>query len=208
MLAGDGEGGENGLPPPPVVGSAATAPKGRPPASAPCPDDASCHLCGAPMLSEADAAAAAAATTGGAAAVPVITGAVADGGKPTAGVGGRAGSKAAGSRVEEEAAGVQVPQLELPGWAVCRRGHRVRRCMDTLAPSVGLGYRRCEVCRCVRIPPAEGSSPPGVVEVGLGSGGGAFGAGGASSSSALEGSTCVFCNVLLATDGSAVCWRG
>lgn len=42
-----------------------------------------------------------------------------------------------------------ISGLELPGWAVCARGHRLARCMDTLAPTLSVDFRRCEVCRSV-----------------------------------------------------------
>ncbi|CAN0452173.1 unnamed protein product [Ectocarpus sp. 12 AP-2014] len=73
--------------------------------------------------------------------------------------------------------------------------------MDTLAPIPGVGYRRCEVCRCVRALPPSCSDE----EDGLGAGG--SGGSPVELASPPDGSTCVFCNVMLASCGSAVSWR-
>lgn len=72
---------------------------------------------------------------------------------------------------------------DLPGWAVCLRGHRLRRCMDTLTPSLAIGYKRCEVCRCI----LELSSPAD---------------GGLSTTRGRR--ACVFCDVLLVSAAGMV----
>ncbi|CAN0234711.1 unnamed protein product, partial [Ectocarpus sp. 12 AP-2014] len=188
-----------------------------------------CLLCGAPILSDAAAAAAAAAAAVAAARAvasaddpracgtsSIVSTPAGVGASPAGGGGGGGGggdgkveSRTAG---EENAStsgrkggggedGVLAGELELPGWVVCHRGHRFRRSMDTLAPIPGVGYRRCEVCRCVRaLSPSCRDEEDGL---GVGGSGGSP----ADLASPPDGSTCVFCNVMLASCGSAVSWR-
>lgn len=92
----------------------------------------------------------------------------------------------------------------LPGWAVCLRGHRLRRCMDTLEPTLTVGYRRCEVCRCV-LEVGQSSVNTFLGEMGLGgrawvSGTGVKGI----VDSERERCTCLFCDVLLLSGSSAL----
>ncbi|CAN0142449.1 unnamed protein product [Ectocarpus fasciculatus] len=187
-----------------------------------------CLLCGAPILSDAAAAAAAAATAAACAGAyadgppargtsSIVSTPVGTGGSPAGGGGGgggggghgKVGSRTTGEEnvVKREYTGgggedaVVAGELELPGWVVCRRGHRFRRSMDTLAPIPGVGYRRCEVCKCVRaLSPSRCDEEHGL---------GGVASGGSRSDLALpsDGSTCVFCNVMLASCGSAVSWR-
>ncbi|CAM9117502.1 unnamed protein product, partial [Pylaiella littoralis] len=94
------------------------------------------------------------------------------------------------------------PLLYFPGWAVCSRGHRVRRCMDTLSPALGVGFRRCEVCRCVLVSPYSDEDGDG------GGGDGWAAERGGVPRGRERRSACVFCNILLASEGSAVSWQG
>lgn len=97
---------------------------------------------------------------------------------------GAAGAEAGGGESgDKEEGGI----LELPGWATCRRGHRFRRCMDTLAPTMSVEYRRCDVCRCV-------------MEMGGSSRGEAV----ARSVIERERGTCVFCDVLVTATGCTI----
>lgn len=93
-----------------------------------------------------------------------------------------------GEGVEEEV-GTRELSPELPGWTVCRLNHRLRRCMDTLAPTLAVAYRRCEVCRSLVEVSASSDTCGGVA------------VGGAGSASERERCTCFFCDVLLVSGG-------
>lgn len=91
----------------------------------------------------------------------------------------------------------------LPGWAVCMRGHRLRRCMDTLEPTLAVSYRRCEVCRCVlEVGPSSDSTLLG--EMGLGGRAWVSETGVKGVESERERCTCLFCDVLLLSGSSAL----
>lgn len=154
-------------------------------------EDEECLLCGAPVLKLGDRAAATVAAGAGAGSGNTdVDGAVGDGGEGTGAV---------------DAAEATGGVLELPGWAVCRRGHRLRRCMDTLAPTAGVDYRRCEVCRCVLVTPDSFPGPEGDAR---GEESRVWGRGWGKGSWMREMSACVFCNVLLSSGSSAVNWLG
>lgn len=127
------------------------------------------------------------------------------GGGGGGGVGGGATSRGSGGgeggATPRGAAGLGT-SLELPGWTVCRMGHRLRRCMNSLLPSLAVEYRRCEVCRSVMEMPLSSND-------GCGGGGGGGGVGeGGGCELPQERCVCVFCNVLLASGSFAVCWLG
>lgn len=91
----------------------------------------------------------------------------------------------------------------LPGWAVCLRGHRLRRCMDTLEPTLAVSYRRCEVCRCVlEVGPSSDSTVPR--EMGLGGQAWVSGTDVKGVDSERERCTCLFCDVLLLSGSGAL----
>ena len=82
----------------------------------------------------------------------------------------------------------------LPGWAVCQRGHRMQRCMNTLEPTLAASYRRCEVCRCLlEVGPAADVAPLSDTDTDWR----AWASGGLRSE--RERCFCLFCDVLLLT---------
>lgn len=122
---------------------------------------------------------------------------------------GQASGKQAAIRVAAPAGGQDgrcgkaagLEGLELPGWAVCRRGHRLTRCADTLVPTLSVDFRRCEVCWSV-------------IEVLRNSVGGKRGSGNGVAAYnwdtvlrgmvARERGVCVLCDVLVTTRGFAL----
>lgn len=219
LLTKEGDNQENGSrrdgdgsPRAPVAAKRASCTSSSPPSSS----DEGCLLCGAPVLSPSDRAAVGAGA-GGVGAKPGDDGDSPRAKAPPGGAGGEKSGSVDGGEVGGGGEGKKggavdaigaAGKLELPGWAVCRRGHRLRRCMETLAPALGVSYRRCEVCRCVLVSPDSFPGP----EVSEGGGGGAGGRHGVldqARGSALwmrERSACVFCNVSLAPGSSAVNW--
>lgn len=92
-----------------------------------------------------------------------------------------------------------APVESLPGWAVCRRRHRVRRCMHSFAPTLAVEFRRCQVCRCVL---EITSSQDGRSHNPSSGQDGAQDA--KDEGNERHRGVCVFCNVLLVPSGSNV----
>eukprot|EP00752_Nemacystus_decipiens_P005027 g4567.t1 len=200
---------------PPGAPGAAVGVKRASAASLPYEDEV-CLLCGSPVLrvgecTSARVAKEVTAGVGGSGPEPGGGSGGSDARAPPGGdaekngnVGVGAGAESGGEG-EKAGAADATGVLELPGWAVCRRGHRLRRCMDTLAPALGVGYRRCDVCRCVLVLPESFPVPE------VGEGGGEVGVSRKDRGKASwmrERSSCAFCNVSLSSGSSAVSWLG